>query len=117
MARLMMENSPSRERLIAGAYQSRADDGTGLVAQAFDAILKAAPAEMAVRNALKVVPSPVNVDEVVTKAVSAGVITEEQGTDLKRAQELTAKVIAVDEFKPEELGGQQAMQPPVAKAS
>jgi len=117
MARLLMEQSPSRERLIAGAYQSRADDGTGLVAKAFEAVLKAAPAEMAVRNALKVVPSPVNIDEVVTKAVSAGVISEEQGTDLKRAQELTAKVIAVDEFTPEEVGGTQAMHPPVAKAS
>ncbi len=117
IARLTMEASPSRERLIAGAYQSRADDGTGLLAQAFEAVLKAAPAEMAVRNALKVVPTPVNVDEVVQKAVSAGVITEEQATDLKRAQELTAKVIAVDEFTPEEIGGQQAMQPPVAKAS
>jgi acyl-CoA dehydrogenase len=117
IARLTMEASPSRERLIAGAYQSRADDGTGLLAQAFEAVLKAAPAEMAVRNALKVVPTPVNVDEVVQKAVSAGVITEEQATDLRRAQELTAKVIAVDEFTPEEVGGRQAMQPPVAKAS
>jgi len=117
MARLVMEASTSRERLIAGAYQSRADDGAGLLTQAFEAVLKAAPAEMAVRNALKVVPTPVNVEEVVSKAISAGVITEEQATDLKRAQELTAKVIAVDEFTPEEIGGRQAIQPPVAKAS
>ncbi len=117
MARLLMEDSPSRERLIAGAYQSKGDDGAGLLAQAFEAVLEAAPAEMAVRNALKVVPTPVNVDKLVSKAVAAGVITEEQGTGLKRAQELTAKVIAVDEFTPEEIGGTQAMQPPVAKAS
>jgi acyl-CoA dehydrogenase len=117
IAQLMQEDSPGRERLINGAYQSKADDGLGLLLQAFDAVLKAAPAEMAVRNALKVVPSPINVDEVVGKAVATGVITEEQGTDLKRAQELTAKVIAVDEFTPEEIGGRQAMQPPVAKAS
>jgi acyl-CoA dehydrogenase len=114
---LLQEQSESRERLIAGAYISSQDDGTGLVLKAFEAVLKAAPAEMAVRNALKVVPSPVNVDEVVSKAVASGVITEEQGTDLKRAQELTAKVIAVDEFTPGEIGGQQAMKPPMAKAS
>jgi len=117
IAGLMMERSESRERLIAGAFQSTADDGTGVLLKAFDAVLRAAPAEMAVRNALKVVPSPVNVDEVVEKAVAAGVITEEQGTDLKRAQELTARVIAVDEFTPDEIGGRQAMHPPVAKAS
>jgi acyl-CoA dehydrogenase len=117
IAGLMLDRTESRERLIAGAFQSQADDGTGLVLKAFDAMLKAAPAEMAVRNALKTVPSPVNVDAVVEKAVSAGVITEEQGTDLRRAQQLAARVIAVDEFSPDELGGHQAMHPPVAKAS
>jgi acyl-CoA dehydrogenase len=117
IARLLLTQSASRERLIDGAYRSSGEDGTGVLARAFEAVLKAEPAEMAVRNALKVVPTPVNVDAVVEKAVAAGVITEEQGTDLKRAQELSARVIAVDEFTPDEVGGQQAMQPPVAKAS
>ncbi|QKK02182.1 MAG: acyl-CoA dehydrogenase [Pseudomonadota bacterium] len=117
IARLMQEHSPARERLIDGAYQSNADDGTGLLLKAFAAVLRAAPAETALRNALKMVPSPLSVDALVAKAVAAGVITEEQGADLRRAQELTAKVIAVDEFTPEEIGGRQAMQPPVAKAS
>jgi len=116
IARMMQEHSPGRERLIEGAYQSSANDGAGLLLQAFDAVLKAAPAEVAVRNALKVVPNPVNVDRVVNKAVAAGVISEEQGAELRHAQELSARVIAVDEFTPEEIGGHQAMQPPVARA-
>ena len=116
IARLLLEDSATRRRLIDGAFQSKADDGAGIVLKAFDAVLKAAPAEMAVRNALKAVPNPLNVDKLAAKAVEAGVISEEQAADLIRAQELSARVIAVDEFTPEESGGQQSLEPPVAKA-
>ncbi|WP_462321097.1 vWA domain-containing protein, partial [Halochromatium sp.] len=88
-ARLLLTDSASRERLIAGAFKSQTDDGTGIVLQAFEAVLKAEPAEHAVRTALKKVPAPVNVDALCKKAVAAGVITEEQAADLKRAQELS----------------------------
>ncbi len=115
IAGLMQDKTPSRERLIAGAYQSAADDATGLLLKAFDAVLQAAPAEIAVRNALKSVPNPVNVDALVEQAIASGVISEEQGTDLKRAQQLAARVIAVDEFTPAEIGGQQALQPPATR--
>ncbi|WP_223846101.1 acyl-CoA dehydrogenase [Wenzhouxiangella sp. AB-CW3] len=116
IARLLLEDSATRRRLIDGAFESKADDGAGVLLQAFAAVLKAAPAEMAVRNALKAVPNPLNVDELCAKAVEAGVISEEQAADLKRAQELSAKVIAVDEFTPEESGGQQSLEPPQAAA-
>src|SRR5699024_4266671 len=65
IARLAREASESRGRLIAGAYRSRADDASGWRAQPVEAALAAAPAEMAVRDALKTVPTPVNVDRVV----------------------------------------------------
>jgi acyl-CoA dehydrogenase len=118
IARSLLEKSATRERLIAGAFMSQTDDGAGIVLMAFDAVLKAEPAEHAIRNAFKAVPSPVNVDALVKKGIEAGVITEEQGEDLKRAQELSAKVIAVDEFTPEELASQQTSQrPALAEAS
>ncbi len=118
IAQLLLTRSATRERLIAGTFMSQTDDGAGIVLQAFDAVLKAEPAEHAVRNGLKQVPSPSNVHELSQKAVAAGVISEQQAADLIRAQELSARVIAVDEFTPEELAGQQASQRPVlAEAS
>ena len=97
----------------------RPTDGAGLVLQAFEAVLKAEPAEHAVRNALKQVPSPSNVHELTQEGGRLPAwITEEQAADLIRAQELSEKVIAVDEFTPGELAGQQASQrPALAEAS
>ncbi len=118
IARLMLEKSATRERLIAGCFMSQEEDGTGIVLKAFDAVLKAEPAEHALRNALQAVPNPGNVKALTRKAVEAGVITEEQAADLIKAQELSARVIAVDEFTPEELAGQTESQRPVlAEAS
>ncbi len=117
IARSLLEKSATRERLIAGAYQSPLDDGVGIVLKAFDAVLKAEPAEHAIRNAFKAVPSPVNVHELAEKAVKAGVITEEQATELIKAQELSDQVIAVDEFTQEELADQQNPETPLAEAS
>ncbi|AKS42280.1 acyl-CoA dehydrogenase [Wenzhouxiangella marina] len=118
IARLLLEKSASRDRLIHGAFMSDVEDGTGLVLKAFDAVLKAEPAEHALRNALKQVPSPSNIDALCSKALAAGVITEEQAEDLKNAQALSARVIAVDEFTPAELQGSQSEAPPaLAEAS
>jgi acyl-CoA dehydrogenase len=117
IARQMLEKSATRDRLIAGAFQAPLEDGVGRVLKAFDAVLKAEPAEHAIRNALKATPTPVNVDRLVAKAVSAGVITEQQGADLKKAQVLSEQVIAVDEFTPDELAGQQTRLQPLAEAS
>jgi len=118
IARLLLEKSASRDRLVHGVFKSQEEDGTGLVLKAFDAVLKAEPAEHAVRNALKAVPSPSNVDALCKKAVAAGVITEEQAADLKQAQALSARVIAVDEFSPEEIAGKVGdLRPALAEAS
>ncbi len=118
IARLLLEKSTARERLIAGCFMSQQEDGTGIVLKAFDAVLKAEPAEHAIRKALKAVPSPSNVKGLTRKAVEAGVISEEQAADLIRAQELSQRVIAVDEFTPEELANTTDSQRPVlAEAS
>ena len=116
IARQLLARTPTRDRLIHGAFVSSEEDGTGIVLKAFDAVLKAEPAEHALRNALKVVPNPGNVHEVTARAVEAGVITEEQAADLIRAQELSARVIAVDEFTPEELGTTRHDAPKLAAA-
>lgn len=114
IARQLLEKSPTRQRLIQGAYVSDQEDGTGIVLKAFDAVLKAEPAEHAIRNALKTVPNPNNVHELAARAVEAGVITAEQASDLITAQELSARVIAVDEFSPAELGQVSTESPRLA---
>ena len=116
IARQLLEKSATRERLIQGAYISDQEDGTGIVLKAFDAVLKAEPAEHAIRNALKAVPNPGNVHALCARAVEAGVITEEQAAELITAQELSARVIAVDEFTPEQLGTASARAPRLAAA-
>jgi len=118
IARLLLEKSASRQRLIDGAFESQEEDGAGLVLKAFDAVLKAEPAEIALRNAIKQVPSPVNVDALCEQALGAGVITEQQAADLKLAQALSARVIAVDEFTPEQVTGTvDPARPELAEAS
>ena len=114
IARQLLSKSATRERLIKGAFMSDQDDGVGIVLKAFDAVLKAEPAEHAIRNALKAVPNPNNVRELAARAVEAGVITAEQASDLITAQELSARVIAVDEFSPQELGTAPAEEPRLA---
>ena len=116
IARQLLSKSATRERLIKGAFMSDQEDGVGIVLKAFDAVLKAEPAEHAIRNALKAVPNPNNVRALSARAVDAGIITEEQAADLIRAQELSARVIAVDEFTPEQLGTRHSDRPRLAAA-
>jgi len=89
------------------------------VLQAFAAVLAAEPAEHAIRNALKAVPNPVNVTALAKRAMDAGVISEDQAAELIRAQQLSAKVVAVDEFAPDDLVHpiQTDLPPTLAKAS
>ncbi len=103
IARQLLTDSATRARLTGDVYLPKEADGVGVVLQAFDAVLKAEPAEYAIRNALKAVPNPLNVHALVRRAVEAGVISEDQGSELILAQELSAQVIAVDEFSPDDL--------------
>lgn len=103
IARALLEKSELRDHLTRDIYRPKTADGVGVVLQAFDAVIKAEPAEHAVRNALKAVPNPVNVNHLAQRAVEAGIISEEQASDLIKAQQLSAQVVAVDEFAPDDL--------------
>ncbi len=98
VARLLLSDNAARDRLTAGVYRSPGEDAAGLVHAAFAAVLEAAPAERALKNALKEVVSIDNYESLVQRGVDAGVITEEQASLVRRAQQLSAKVISVDEF-------------------
>jgi acyl-CoA dehydrogenase len=105
VARLLMSENDSRDRLVEGVFVSDADDASGRVNTAFHLALDSAPAEQAIRNALKETVNIDNYAALVKRAVESGVITEEQATLVRLAQEATARVIAVDEFSREHIEG------------
>jgi len=107
LAKLMMNRSGSRERLIRGAFQPTEGIGVGMVTRSFEAVLAAEEAERMVVNGLKRQPTPVNVERLSREAVDAGLIDEQQAHLLIEAQRLSAEVIAVDEFDPEALSNAQ----------
>jgi acyl-CoA dehydrogenase len=98
IAGLLLTESESRDRLTAGVYISDEDDATGKVHTAFHLVINSANAENAVRNALKQPVTYANYRELVQKAVESGVITEEQATMVRLAQEASRAVIEVDDF-------------------
>ncbi len=100
IAKLLLNDSENRDRLIEGVFISDRDDATGRVNKAFHLVLAAGPAERAIKNALKESVNFENFEGLVKRATESGVITEEQATMVRLAQQATASVIAVDEFPP-----------------
>ncbi len=98
VARLLLTENDSRDRLTDGVYISDADDASGRVNTAFHLALDSAAAEQAISNALKETVTIDNYAPLVKRAVESGVITEEQATLVLLAQEAAARVIAVDDF-------------------
>ena len=98
VAHLLLNESECRDRLTDGVFISDLDDATGRVNKAFHLVLEAAPAERAIKNALKESVNFENYEGLVKRATESGVITEEQATMVRLAQQASAKVIAVDDF-------------------
>lgn len=104
VAQLLLSENESRDRLTAGVFVSDRDDASGRVHTAFHLVLQAAPAEQAIKNALKESVNIENYESLVKRATESGVITEEQATMVRMAQQASAKVIAVDEFERDRSG-------------
>jgi acyl-CoA dehydrogenase len=98
VAAVLLSENAARDRLVEGVFHSDADDASGRVNKAFHLVLDSADAEQAIQNALKQSLSPDNYLSLVKRAVESGVITEEQATLVRLAQQAAAAVIAVDEF-------------------
>ncbi len=105
VARLLLSENASRNRLTDGVYISDSNDAEGRVNTAFHLVLDSANAERAIRTALKEAVSVDNYVGLVKRAVESGVITEEQATRVRLAQEASALVIAVDDFPRSEIEG------------
>jgi len=114
VAKLLQSENESRDRLVSGVYISDQDDACGRVHTAFHLALTSTNAENAIRNALNKPVTYNNYESLVQRAVESGVITEEQATTVRLAQEAVQAVIEVDEFTREEIEGVET--PMVAQA-
>ncbi|MDX1381751.1 MAG: acyl-CoA dehydrogenase domain-containing protein, partial [Xanthomonadales bacterium] len=117
VARLLLSENESRDRLAAGVFMSDADDAQGRLHTAFHLALDSADAEQAIRNALGEAVNIDNYEPLVQRAVESGVITEEQATAVRLAQEAAARVIAVDDFPRSKIEGfeEPAFRPAVVR--
>ncbi len=98
VARLLLSENDSRDRLVAGVYISDEDDASGKVHNAFHLALTSASAENAVSNAFQEPVRYENYKRLVQRAVESGVISEEQAALVRLAQEASRTVIEVDDF-------------------
>jgi len=103
VAQILLSENESRDRLTDGVFISDRDDATGRVNKAFHLVLEAQAAERAIKNALKQSVNFENYEGLVKRATESGVITEEQATMVRLAQQASAKVIAVDDFPHEQV--------------
>ncbi len=105
VAALLLTENESRDRLTSGVYISDEDDACGKVHTAFHLVLNSANAESAVKNALKEHVTYANYKDLVQRAVESGVISEEQASMVRLAQEASRAVIDVDDFPRSEIEG------------
>jgi acyl-CoA dehydrogenase len=104
VARLVIEPSPSRDRLTAGMFIGNPEQPVGLLERALATAVVAEPIERKLRSAvrtgkLRVELAPGEGDEKLTMhGVAAGVISEREADVLASARELTSRVVRVDDF-------------------
>ncbi|QID16724.1 acyl-CoA dehydrogenase [Nitrogeniibacter mangrovi] len=105
VARLLIEPSPTRERLIADAYApDDVEDPVGVLEQALVATIEAEPIEARVKQAVRsgdFEPGLLvggGVDALYVRAHEAGIVSDEELALLRRKGVLRDKVIRVDDF-------------------
>ncbi|HET7587173.1 MAG TPA: acyl-CoA dehydrogenase [Gammaproteobacteria bacterium] len=105
VAELITHPGPARDRLTAGVYDGDHDSPIGMMGEALALAVQAEPLEKrlheAMRNGtLKRGDGRVGLDE----AQAAGVINADEAALLARLENLTAEIIAVDDFAADEIG-------------
>ena len=105
-AKLLLANTPIRDRLTKGIYiNNKPDDATGRIEVAFKAILAAAPVEAKIKLAQKQkLLAKGDVSTIRDEAMAKGIISSEEAKLLANAEQARLEAIVVDDFKPEELG-------------
>jgi acyl-CoA dehydrogenase len=114
LARAVLGQSEFRDRLTTGAYISfDPKDVTGVLEDALKKVVKAEEIETKFVRAIKKGVIERRLDrDAISDAVAANVLTAEEASVLRAADEATDRVIKVDDFDPEELGSRQVPRLP-----
>jgi acyl-CoA dehydrogenase len=104
VAKLLIEPSPTRDRLTAGMFIGSTDEPVGLLERALAMTILAEPIERKLADAMRsgvlvasIAPGEGMV-ELAARAVASGVISEADKTVLLTQRELAAAVVRVDDF-------------------
>ncbi len=105
IAELMSTPSAARERLTHNTYIGDKHSPVGMFAEALTLAIKLEPVEKKIHSAirageLKLAPRASSVDA----AYEAGLIDESEARQLRRLEELSIEICAVDDFAQDELG-------------
>ncbi|MEE8108299.1 MAG: acyl-CoA dehydrogenase [Gammaproteobacteria bacterium] len=106
VAELMINPSMARERVSHGIYKTvEAGNPLGMLQNTMEMAVAAAPVEKilkrAVRDGTVTAPHPL---EQIDEAVSAGILTKEQGKTLRELDDAVMELVRVDDFESHELG-------------
>jgi hypothetical protein len=104
LANLMMTNNSVRCRFTESIWNSTdPEDSTGSVEAAFQKMLAVEPLTKAIYKGIKAgkISKKLNKQGRITKAVEAGILTEEEANELREFETLRYDALEVDDFKPE----------------
>jgi acyl-CoA dehydrogenase len=109
---LIQKDSAQRDRMTEGIfYPQRDGEALKRLEVAFKAIKGAEDTEKKIRKAVKTKQLPkLKGAKLVEEALKAGVISEVEAANLKRAEELRLDTITVDDFSPEEYHSGSAVE-------
>jgi acyl-CoA dehydrogenase len=100
VAKLLIEPSPTRDRLTAGMYVTRGEaDIIGKLEAALEAAIAAEPIERKLREAQKA--GAIAGEDLARAGLGAGIIGADEHAALVRATRLRDEVIRVDDFPPD----------------
>ena len=97
-ARLLLAPNPSRERLLSGMFWTESGRGLAELNAAFTAVIAAEPASRRLRAITHEVVLPSNCEALIELAQRTDKFTNEEAALVRRAQQLVAAAIAVDDF-------------------
>ena len=104
VAALLIKPGPARDRLSAGIYRTEdPDDITGCLEDALHKVLLAEPVERRLRHDGLGLPPRTEYGDWISELVKQGQINEQESEILMAAQLATEKVVAVDDFAPQDL--------------
>ena len=95
VAKLIYEPNAARERLVQGFHPPAPESGLGLLNTAYRLVLEAEPIAKRLRDARK---TP-------QEALEAGILSDAEHEELQRVEAAVQRVVAVDDYTPEELEG------------